>query len=381
MLQYHHTAKVSKHWIARKPYWTGRKQSRQIEQILMFAAPRIASTLQPLRIDEPAMTHAPNDFSVFRFSLEDFPARDRDAAFREIYGRTILRLELEPLPDIPFTMDVELRALPDFGMASGTCAPVKCRRTPQLIDSDDLILVAALDGGGVFHSRGGEAEIGGGQAMLTSAADTGTFNVHSASRVINFRLAFNRIAPLVADLNAALMRPIPRNTEALRLLLNYAGSLQSDLALASPALQHLAVTHMHDLAALAVGATREAAAIAHGRGLRAARLEAIKADVVKHLNQRNLSASTIAARHGVTPRYVSMLFESETETFSEYVLRQRLIRAHRLLTDPRFAGSTVSSIAYDVGFGDVSYFNRVFRRLYGATPSDVREAAWRENKG
>ena len=45
------------------------------------------------------------------------------------------------------------------------------------------------------------------------------------------------------------------------------------------------------------------------------------------------------------------------------------------------AGCTVSSIAYDLGFGDVSYFNRVFRRLYGATPSDVREAARRENKG
>jgi len=138
---------------------------------------------------------------------------------------------------------------------------------------------------------------------------------------------------------------------------------------------------MHDLAALAVGATRDAAAIARSRGVRAARLQAIKADVVKNLGQRTLSASTIAIRHGVTPRYVSMLFESEPESFSEYVLRQRIVRAHRMLTDPRFDAWTVSSIAYDVGFGDVSYFNRVFRRLYGATPSDVREAARRENEG
>jgi AraC-like DNA-binding protein len=32
-------------------------------------------------------------------------------------------------------------------------------------------------------------------------------------------------------------------------------------------------------------------------------------------------------------------------------------------------------IAYDCGFGDVSYFNRVFRRRYGAAPSDVRAQA------
>jgi AraC-like DNA-binding protein len=327
------------------------------------------------------MTPAPNDFTAFRFSAEAFPLQDREAAFREIYGRIIMKLELEPLPDIPLAMDMELRALPDFGMASGTCTPLNCRRTSQLIDSDDLILVAALAGGGIFRMRGKEAEIGDGQAALTNAAEPGTFNVHSASRLINFRFALSRIAPLIADLDAVLMRPIPHDTEALRLLVNYAGSLQSDLAFASPALRNLLITHMHDLAALAVGATRDAAAVARGRGVRAARLQAIKADVVKNLGQRNLSASTIAIRHGVTPRYVSMLFESEPDSFSEYVLRQRIVRAHRMLTDPRFDAWTVSSIAYDVGFGDVSYFNRVFRRLYGATPSDVREAARRENEG
>jgi AraC-like DNA-binding protein len=37
----------------------------------------------------------------------------------------------------------------------------------------------------------------------------------------------------------------------------------------------------------------------------------------------------------------------------------------------------ISSIAYDVGFGDLSYFNRVFRRQYNATPSDIRNDASR----
>jgi len=35
-------------------------------------------------------------------------------------------------------------------------------------------------------------------------------------------------------------------------------------------------------------------------------------------------------------------------------------------------GQSISSIAYDVGFGDLSYFNRAFRRRYDATPSDIR---------
>jgi AraC-like DNA-binding protein len=35
----------------------------------------------------------------------------------------------------------------------------------------------------------------------------------------------------------------------------------------------------------------------------------------------------------------------------------------------------ISDIAFACGFGDLSYFNRVFRRQYGATPSRVRAAA------
>jgi AraC-like DNA-binding protein len=40
--------------------------------------------------------------------------------------------------------------------------------------------------------------------------------------------------------------------------------------------------------------------------------------------------------------------------------------------DPRHAGSTISAIALAAGFGDLSHFNRNFRRRYGASPSELR---------
>jgi len=46
-----------------------------------------------------------------------------------------------------------------------------------------------------------------------------------------------------------------------------------------------------------------------------------------------------------------------------------------MIANPRLAHMAISAIAYEVGFNDLSYFNRTFRRRYDATPSDVRTAA------
>ena len=146
-------------------------------------------------------------------------------------------------------------------------------------------------------------------------------------------------------------------------------------ALITPGLQHIAVTHVYDLLALALGATRDAAEVAKGRGLRAARLSAIKADILAHLGMRDLSLDTVAKRHGISPIYVRKLFESEATSFSQFVLGERLARAHRLLSDPRFANRSIAALALEAGFGDLSYFNRAFRRRYGVSPSDVRAVA------
>jgi AraC-like DNA-binding protein len=190
-------------------------------------------------------------------------------------------------------------------------------------------------------------------------------------------MSYQALVPLITSVDATLVRPIRREIEALRLLVGYVGTISEAQVQALPELRQRVITHCYDLAALAIGARADTTQLAQGRGLRAGRLRAIKLDIVENLCNRDFSIDFIATRHRVTPRYIRMLFESEPLTFSEFVLNQRLHRAHRMLTDLRFADRNVSAIAFEAGFGDLSYFNRTFRRTYGATPSDVRAAALR----
>ena len=185
------------------------------------------------------------------------------------------------------------------------------------------------------------------------------------------------VAQRLGRLDETPISLVPHSTEALKLLVTYANAIAEALPLSTPELQRLAVSHTHDLVAAIVRATRDGRAVAEGRGIAAARLRAVMADISEHLGDGDLSVAEIAIRHRVTPRYIHKLFENEGLTFSSFVLGQRLSRAHRILSDPHLADRNISSVAFDVGFGDLSYFDRAFRRRYAATPTEIRQAAMR----
>ena len=94
-----------------------------------------------------------------------------------------------------------------------------------------------------------------------------------------------------------------------------------------PARMHPPLPCSRDLVAAIVGTTRDGWAIAEGRGIRAARQRAVMADITANLADCDLTVASVAARHRISPRYVHKLFESESLTFSAFVLGQRLFRA------------------------------------------------------
>ena len=98
----------------------------------------------------------------------------------------------------------------------------------------------------------------------------------------------------------------------------------------------------------------------------------IKADIIENLSRNDLTIDALSRRHRLQPRYIQRLFESDGTTFSEFLLGQRLARAQRMLADPRKLDQNIGAIAFECGFGDLSYFNRRFRRLYGSAPSHFR---------
>lgn len=318
---------------------------------------------------DSAAAPAGADPSIKHFRTADFPQRHRFEAWDQIIGRAIMKLQIEPLADRQSFGDITMRMLPDLTMSSGRITGMQFGRPPALIDNDDLFFHVSEAGSIRAHQR--DFQLDKGEAVLISCGQTGLISAVDIS-FLTFRIPKRVMSSSIADLDRVLYRPIRTQSEALRLLVTYADGIRRMPNLGDPDTRHLAAAHMRDLIALALGATRDAAEVAKGRGLRAARLRAIKADIADGFARPGLSIDEIAVRQRVTPRYVQMLFETEGTTFTEFVLDARLLHAHRMLTDPRLADRPIISVALDSGFQDLSYFNRTFRRRFGDTPSGVR---------
>lgn len=317
--------------------------------------------------------------STARFSTASFRPQDRLAAWRELYGRRMCKVDIEPIDAETFHTDVTLRRMPGLSLMRGHRSPALYRRKRTQLESDNVFVTVSLAGGFEATQLGRHADMVCGDALVGTGAEPMDFAMHASCRSVTLSVPLAAISPRVANPSTHYGRRIPADNPALRLMTRYVEVIEQPAVLASPDLLRQAVTHVHDLLALALGATADATQIAQTRGARAARLSEIKSCIEENLGDQRLSIRSVAARHRLAVRYVQRLFESEGITFTGYVLERRLARAHRLLSDPRLLDRPIGTLAFEAGFTNQPYFNRTFRTRFGAAPSDIRALTRREH--
>jgi AraC-like DNA-binding protein len=309
-----------------------------------------------------------------RISTSEFPENKRLSMWREVYGRTILNTDIEPIGDAPFHAEAVLTTLPDVVISKNWRSPAHYHVTREHTNrGSDAVFIAILDHGNVAVTQLGRTQMfGAGSAVVVMADHPWSGSLLSEGGFTYLALPRPIMTSLVPILTSMAGTVVASANPALRLLRRYLDLVTADDTLYGNAIAQSVSTHILDLAALALGAHGDAAEIARLRGAKAARLAAIRSDIVANLGHGNLSPDKIAAAHGISPRYIRKLFEEQGSSFSSFVLTERLTKVRRMLADRRYAHLTIAQIALEAGFGDLSYFNRAFRRYFGATPSDFR---------
>lgn len=86
--------------------------------------------------------------------------------------------------------------------------------------------------------------------------------------------------------------------------------------------------------------------------------------------KRNLTTAVAARRAGMTVSGFCAFWKKHCgESFMQHLIRIRIENATYLLSNTSL---NISEVCYESGFSDVPYFNRVFKRLKGSSPSEYR---------
>ncbi len=113
----------------------------------------------------------------------------------------------------------------------------------------------------------------------------------------------------------------------------------------------------------------------HGRSNPRVTKEDVDSYIMLNLSNCALTANTIAAQFGVSPRTVFALYAAAGESLEQVIVNSRLARAAEILSSRGHAHESVLSVSLTCGFREVSHFSRRFREAYGMPPTQWRTVA------
>jgi AraC-like DNA-binding protein len=260
-----------------------------------------------------------------------------------------------------------------LGMPRGKSARFERSRDLLSDSCDDLVLVMGTPGRTAVTQKGRTTELAPSEMYLLEMNSIGSSTLTDCNRFATVRMPRRALLSLCPRAEDCLSKPLLENRPLRGVIARYS-ALSAEAAIGlDPVAQRLAAQHLIDLVTLLLGTTQDETELATQRGYSAARLRLIEEDIVAHIADDDLTIGSAARRQGLSPKTLQRMFELAGKTFSGFVLEQRLTRARRLLALPGNRGRKIAELAFDAGFGDLSYFNRAFRKSFGMTPSEWRD--------
>jgi AraC-like DNA-binding protein len=308
--------------------------------------------------------------TLVSFSTSGLRRQDRLDAWRSFY---------QPVLDVVinqsaggFDAKTHLWTLGSFALSRTTSPPVQVTRTKTHLKHDPVdhwVISYCAHSAHTTLTAGISAEVPAGVPFLWSLGQEFTHQRTHTER-IQLLLPRDRFGDIASALDGALGSAL--NTPLGLLLGDYMAVLERHLK----ELTEADLPRLKDAVAAVVGAavapTAERVAVAR-RQIDLGRMERVRQVVRQHLRTPTLRPTTLCRLVGMSRSNLYRLLEAKGG-IAQYIQQQRLLEAHALLGN--FGNKqSITALADDFCFADVSSFSRAFRREFGHSPSDARRAA------
>lgn len=304
------------------------------------------------------------------------PQREKFSYWNEVICRTVVDLDCRPIEQPNFEASIGGFDVAGLGVYDiHTRAHLVFRGRPEITRMDsDALIINYVSAGSLYSEQDERAvDLQVGDGAICDAARPYFFRFDRPLGCISIKLdkselrhrvdsvdgitaqslaAGSTLNPLVFDCTRSLIRNMPTMTgpSAVR---------------AADLLKELLVATLSEVV------RRSPSALSAYRG---AALLRVKSFVEEHLCDPDLDAQKVSLGVHLSTRYISKLFEAEDSSLVRHIWQRRLDRCAARLRDLAWANASISTIAMELGFNNLSHFSRAFRRRFNRSPRDYRAA-------
>ena len=311
-------------------------------------------------------------------TTECLPQSQKLDFFRDRVSETFFPMRIEDnrkRRDI-FSGQLGTRSLSQLGLAAIKSTPVDVFRTKDHIASvtDDMYLIKIqVQGNSLIKHRGHEAHLKPGDFCICLSSEPYSlhFEQNYSQIVLSIPAALmqERIAQPQQHLGIAMSSDIGANGLFSQFMTMIGARLDSFDGVLAQRLEVNALDLLNTTLEHSSDARRHTFFDA---GVKIEYLHRIKSFIRSHIADENLTPAQIAKHHGISTRYLHMLFEHEDQSVSRHILKLRLELCHAAIIDPASSSYTIAEIAYRFGFNDASHFSRAFSARFGKSPASYR---------
>jgi AraC-like DNA-binding protein len=310
------------------------------------------------------------------YTTAGVPAGRRTSYWNEVYASHFAQVSFDPVSRENFEAELRTGNVGPLGLARVSYNAAEVERTRSHIDRTRqrmFSFVLHLRGRGVFTHYGHNTVLDEGDFTLSDNAEPHHLTLQGPADVIIVRTPPDVLKAYLPSPERLCGLRLPAHegftSAAAAMMRNLTDQLDRGL---SPRFSEMVVRNVLEVMATSYAMVFDAGvadcSVTGGRRVQA------RCFIEAHLKEPDLAPPAVARALAISPRYLRMLFAADRETVSAYILRRRLEECARQFASSLWRGQTITEIAFANGFNATPHFTRAFRRQYGVTPRQYRDA-------